>query len=63
MNHFAHTKNKLPTRLLVTYSATKYRTIPKISPGAYFFQRPFLRGLNSKGLIYGGTFAFQNRLG
>ena len=22
-----------------------YRKIPKISPGAYFFQRPFLRGL------------------
>ena len=23
----------------------KYRKIPKISPGAYIFQRPFLRGL------------------
>ena len=36
-----------------------YRKIPKISPGAYIFQRPFLRGLYSEGLIYGGKFAFQ----
>ena len=28
----------------------KYRKIPKISPGAYIFQRPFLRGLYSEGL-------------
>ena len=41
----------------------KYRKIPKISPGAYIFQRLFLRGLFSEGLIYGGKFAFQNRLG
>ena len=48
----------------------KYRKIPKISPeagggggGGYIFQRPFLRGLFSEGLIYGGKFAFQNRLG
>ena len=31
-----------------------YRKIPKISPGAYIFQRLFLRGLYSEGLIYGG---------
>ena len=37
----------------------KYRKIPKISPCAYIFQRPFLRGLFLKGLIYGGKFAFQ----
>ena len=36
----------------------KYRKIPKISPGAYIFQRPFLRGLVLEGL----KFAFQNRL-
>ena len=42
---------------------TSYRKIPKISPGAYIFQRPFLRGLFLEGLIYGGKFAFQNRLG
>ena len=40
-----------------------YRKIRKISPGAYIFQRPFLRGLYSEGLMYGGKFAFQNRLG
>ena len=39
-----------------------YRKIPKISPGANIFQRPFLRGLYSEGLIYGEKFAFQNRL-
>ena len=33
-----------------------YRKIPKISPGAYIFQRPFLRGLFLKGLIFGGAY-------
>ena len=50
-----------------------YRKIPKISPGAYIFQRPFLRGLFLEGLIfrrglyteiiYGGKFVVPNRLG
>ena len=40
-----------------------YRKIPKINPRAYIFQRPFLRGLFLEGLIHGGKFAFQNRLG
>ena len=40
-----------------------YCKIPKISPEAYIFQRPFLRGLYLEGLIYGREFAFQNRLG
>ena len=40
-----------------------YLKILKISPWAYIFQRPFLRGLFLEGLIYGGKFAFQNRLG
>ena len=31
-------------------SRQKYRKIPKISPGAYIFQRPFLRGLFLEGL-------------
>ena len=34
----------------------KYRKIPKISPGVYIFQRPFLRGLFLKGLIFGGAY-------
>ena len=48
---------------------TSYRKIPKISPGACIFQKPFLRGLFLEGLIFGGVylrrdiFAFQNRLG
>ena len=46
----------------------KSRKIPKISPGAYMFQRPilggyFLRSLYSEGLIYGGKLSFQNQLG
>ena len=39
------------------------RKIPKISPGAYIFQRLFLRGLYSEGLIYGGKFVFSSQLG
>ena len=34
----------------------KYRKIPKISPGAYIFQRPFLRGLFLEGLMFGGAY-------
>ena len=30
-------------------SIQKYRKIPKISPGAYIFQRPFLRGSSTEG--------------
>ena len=30
--------------------------IPKISSGAYIFQRPFLRGLFLKGPIFGGAY-------
>ena len=33
-----------------------YRKIPKISPEAYIFQRPFLRGLFLEGLIFGGAY-------
>ena len=53
--------------LLVVYVHLQmFCKIPKISPEAYIFQRPFLRGLfleglYSEGLIYGGKFAFQNR--
>ena len=49
-------------RLGVLLFCTSYRKIPKINPGAYIFQRPFLRGIFLEGLIYGGKFAFQNRL-
>ena len=42
--------------LLYTLSCVEYRKIPKISPGAYLFQRPFLRGLFLEGLIFGGAY-------
>ena len=34
----------------------KYGKIPKISPGACIFQRPFLRGLFLEGPIFGGAY-------
>ena len=37
-------------------SKQNYRKIPKICPGAYIFQRPFLRGLFLEGLIFGGAY-------
>ena len=45
----------------MTCSSTflKYRKIPKISPGAYIFQRPFLRGLFLEGLIFGGAYLWR----
>ena len=40
-------------------SKEKYRKIPKISPEAYIFQRPFLRGLVLEGLIFGGAYLWR----
>ena len=34
----------------------EYRKIPKINPGTYIFQRPFLGGLFLEGLIFGGAY-------
>ena len=34
----------------------RYCKTPKISPGAYIFQRSFLRGLFLEGLIFGGAY-------
>ena len=53
-------ENSITIYRLKVIPFAKYRKIPKISPGAYIFQRPFLRGLFFEGLIYGGKFAFQN---
>ena len=36
-----------------------FRKIPKRSPGAYIFQRPFLRGLFLKGLVFGGAYLWR----
>ena len=44
-------------------SVNSNRKTPKINPGAYIFQRPFLRGLYSERLIYRGKFALQNQPG
>ena len=38
------------------YIFLDYRKIPKISPGAYVFQGPLLRGLFLDGLIFGGAY-------
>ena len=47
--------NLLATSIFIETPGIFY-TIPKISPGAYIFQRPFLRGLFLEGLIFGGTY-------
>ena len=39
-----------------------YRKIAKISPGAYIFQRPFLRGLFLEGLIIGEAYCTEGNL-
>ena len=36
---------------------TNHRKIPKVSPGAYILQRPFLRGLYIGGVYMGGLFS------
>ena len=52
------------TDIMLSDKSIKYRKIPKISPRAYIFQRPSLRGLFLtrclywESLIYGGKFAF-----
>ena len=47
---------KVQCRNLILKCRSTYRKIPKISPGAYIFQRPFLRGLFLEGLIFGGAY-------
>ena len=39
-----------------TQAERAYRKIPKISPGTYTFQRPFLRGLFLEEPIFGGAY-------
>ena len=45
--------------LFCCFSINTYRKIPKISPEAYIFQRPFLRGLYLEGQFNGGFFALM----
>ena len=42
--------------IVVVVVYVEYRKIPKISHGAYIFQRLFLRGLFLEGLIFGGAY-------
>ena len=44
---------------LLKRRSSNYRKIPKISPGAYIFQRPFLRGLFLEGLIFGRAYLWR----
>ena len=47
---------KTSSRFPNHFTLINYRKIPKISPGAYIFERPFLRGLFLEGLIFGGAY-------
>ena len=44
------------TLVVVAGSILSYRKILKVSPGAYIFQRAFLRGLFWRGLYLGGAY-------
>ena len=46
----------IDVRLLLLTLNDAYRKIPKISPGAYIFQRPILMGLFLEGLTFGGAY-------
>ena len=51
--------NELISYEIYDLSYEIYRKIPKISPGAYIFQRPFLRGLFFEGLIFGRAYPWS----
>ena len=57
-------KLSLPLQIAAIVSNTPkaqriYRKIPKTSPGAYIFQRPFLRGFFLEGLTFGGAYLWR----
>ena len=54
--HFLVTTGQYQFFVPQTATISWYRKIPKISPGAYIFQRLFLRGLFLEGLIFGGAY-------
>ena len=58
---YVRTRSTLDSFTPVTVKRTisDYRKIQEISPGAYIFQRPFLRGLFLEGLIFGGTYLWR----
>ena len=49
-------ENEIWLKVFSRVLKNRYRKILKISPGAYIFQRPFLRGLFLEGLIFGGAY-------
>ena len=55
---FVHEKGTPFVYALLTNGTpfTYRKIIPKISPGAYIFRRPFLRGLFLEGLKFGGAY-------
>ena len=61
MNRLIHS-DKDSWVYLIYHDLSEYSKIPKMSPVAYIFRRPYLRGLCLEGLIYGVKFVFQNRL-
>ena len=48
------------TRVFSRHIFPAYHKIPKISPGAYIFQRSFLRGLYLEGRFNGGFFSLPD---
>ena len=52
LNSSSHTHAYMNTQPFLATHIPLYRKIPKISPRAYIFQRPFLRGLFLEGLIF-----------
>ena len=46
----------MPDLIVSNVDLIIYRKIQKIRPGAYTFQRPFLRGLFLEGFIFGGAY-------
>ena len=53
--HLGHL-DVMPCPFLWQWQLGKILQNSEISPGAYIFQRPFLRGLFLEGLIFGGAY-------
>ena len=60
---FSSTRRVWTRRSVLPVIDDSYPKILKISPVAYLFKRPFVRGLFLEELIYGGKIVFRNRLG
>ena len=58
-NHFLNDCDIKITPYYYQLLLESYRKIPKISPEAYIFQRPFLGGLFLEGLIFRGAYLWR----